>query len=75
LLDIDEIGLCQTRDTMKKFTSKVSICKLDFSKKAQIDSLWEDFNNEIPDILINNAGIYPFKNYLELDEDELELFP
>jgi NAD(P)-dependent dehydrogenase (short-subunit alcohol dehydrogenase family) len=72
LLDIDERGLCQTRDTMQKFTSRVSICKLDLSKKAQIDSLWEDFNDEIPDILINNAGIYPFKNYLELDEDELK---
>ena len=72
LLDIDERGLCQTRDTIQKFTSRVSICKLDLSKKAQIDSLWEDFNDEIPDILINNAGIYPFKNYLELDEDELK---
>jgi len=72
LVDIDEIGLCQTRDTMEKFTSKVSVCKLDLSKKAQIDSMWEDFNDEIPDILINNAGIYPFKNYLELDEDELK---
>ena len=72
LLDIDERGLYETRDTMQKFTSKVSVCKLDLSKKAQIDSLWEDFNDEIPDILINNAGIYPFKNYLELDEDELK---
>jgi len=36
LLDIDEKGLYQTRDTMQKFTSKVSICKLDLSKKAQI---------------------------------------
>lgn len=72
LIDIDERGLCETRDTMQKFTSRVSICKLDLSKKAQIDSLWEDFKDEIPDILINNAGIYPFKNYLELDEDELK---
>ena len=72
LVDIDERGLCQTRDSMQKFTSRVSICKLDLSKKAQIDSLWEDFNDEIPDILINNAGIYPFKNYLLLDEDELK---
>ena len=72
LLDIDERGLYETRDTMQKFTSRVSVCKLDLSKKAQIDSLWEDFNDEIPDILINNAGIYPFKNYLELDEDELK---
>jgi len=72
LVDIDERGLYETRDTMQKFTSRVSVCKLDLSKKAQIDSLWEDFNNEIPDILINNAGIYPFKNYLELDEDELK---
>ena len=72
LLDIDERGLCQTRDTMQKFTSRVTICKLDLSKKVQIDDLWEDFTDEIPDILINNAGIYPFKNYLELDEDELK---
>ena len=72
LVDIDERGLNETNDTMQKFTSRVSVCKLDLSKKAQIDSLWEDFNDEIPDILINNAGIYPFKNYLELDEDELK---
>jgi len=72
LVDIDERGLNETNDTMQKFTSLVNIIKLDLSKKAQIDSMWEDFNDEIPDILINNAGIYPFKNYLELDEDELK---
>jgi NAD(P)-dependent dehydrogenase (short-subunit alcohol dehydrogenase family) len=72
LVDIDERGLNETSDTMQKFTSRVSIIKLDLSKKAQIDNMWEDFNDEIPDILINNAGIYPFKNYLELEEDELK---
>ena len=72
LVDIDERGLNETNDTMQKFTSKVSVRKLDLSKKVQIDNMWEDFNDEIPDILINNAGIYPFKNYLLLDEDELK---
>ena len=57
MLDIDERGLNETRDSMQKFTSIVSVCKLDLSKKVQIDSLWEDFNDEIPDILINNAGL------------------
>ena len=53
MIDIDEGGLNETRDSMQKFTSRVSVCKLDLSKKVQIDSLWEDFNDEIPDIKIN----------------------
>ena len=53
LIDIDEGGLNETRDSMQKFTSRVSVCKLDLSKKAQIDSLWEDFNDEIPDMKNN----------------------
>jgi len=72
LVDVNDKGMCETRDAMHKFTSKINICKLDLSKKAQIDNLWEDFKDEIPDILVNNAGIYPFKNYLEIDEQEFK---
>jgi NAD(P)-dependent dehydrogenase (short-subunit alcohol dehydrogenase family) len=38
------------------------------AKKESIDAFWEDIAGELPDIIINNAGIYPFKDYLEVDK-------
>jgi len=29
---------------------------------------WKNISGNLPDILINNAGIYPFKDYLKVDE-------
>jgi len=50
---------------------KVNIHKVDLSTKEEIDMLWEKLNENPPDILINNAGIFPFKDFLELDEQFL----
>jgi len=68
LVDIDEVGLNSTLEYLKEFDCIKKIYKIDLSKKEEIDNYWADPNFDLPDILINNAGIYPFKNYLKVDE-------
>lgn len=67
LLDINEKGLHSTEKCLDPFNCKRQNFVFDLSKKEEIDKFWENLGEDIPDILINNAGIYPFKNYLEVD--------
>lgn len=47
----------------------VTVLTADLSKKEDIDSLWASIPDiELPDIIINNAGIYPMKEYTKVDE-------
>ena len=72
LLDIDEIGLKNIKDAAEPYGCRVDTYNTDLAKKESIDSFWEDIANELPDIIINNAGIYPFKDYLEVDKNFYE---
>jgi len=73
LIDVDEAGLCNTRDDLAHFhESDKHIHKVDLCHKIQIDALWEKLENNLPDILINNAGIYPFQDFLEVNAEFLE---
>jgi 3-oxoacyl-[acyl-carrier protein] reductase len=38
----------------------------------EIDALWNRLKGEEPDILVNNAAIYPSKSFLEVDEKFLK---
>ncbi|MBM3707662.1 MAG: SDR family oxidoreductase [Actinobacteria bacterium] len=68
LLDIDEKGLQETKELLNIFNCNITTYKVDLSKKEEIDLFWENAGENLPDILINNAGIYPFKDYLKVDE-------
>jgi len=68
LVDIDEEGLKVVKKELLKFETEINTYKVDLSKKKEIDSLWEIINEKAPDVLINNAGIYPFKDFLKTDE-------
>jgi 3-oxoacyl-[acyl-carrier protein] reductase len=68
LVDMNREGLRTVKKELLQFTSEISIHKVDLSKREQIDDLWENLEGEEPDILINNAGTYPFKNFLEVDD-------
>jgi len=68
LLDIDEKGLQKTKELLNKFNCEKQNYKIDLSIKEEIDNFWENNSQKLPDILINNAGIYPFKAYLKVDE-------
>jgi NAD(P)-dependent dehydrogenase (short-subunit alcohol dehydrogenase family) len=68
LVDIDEKCLRELQLELRRFQTTINVHRVDLSKKAVIDSLWNDLSGKEPDILINNAGIYPFLNFTELDE-------
>lgn len=72
LVDIDKKGLEQARNDLEIFNIDVSTFIIDLSNKQAIDDFWKDTEIEIPDILINNAGIYPSMDYLKVDKDFYE---
>ena len=72
LLDIDEDGLKDIKDAAESYGGQVDTFNTDLAKKESIDSFWQGLTIEVPDIIINNAGIYPFKDYLEVDKSFYE---
>jgi len=72
LVDINEEGLYTLKDELSKFGVEVLTFVVDLSKKENIVSLWNEIRGKEPDILINNAGIYVFRDFLEIDEKFLE---
>jgi NAD(P)-dependent dehydrogenase (short-subunit alcohol dehydrogenase family) len=68
LVDIDEKGLKKVKDDLASFNIKIQTFAADLSNKTIIDNLWNNLNGIIPEILVNNSGIYPSKNYLEIDQ-------
>ncbi|MEM4244535.1 MAG: SDR family NAD(P)-dependent oxidoreductase [Candidatus Bathyarchaeia archaeon] len=72
LVDIDEAKLEATRDELAKFNGKISLYKVDLSRKSEIDQLWRKLEGKEPDILVNNAGVYPLRDFLEVDEAFLQ---
>ncbi len=68
LVDINKRGLTVLKEEFSQFKSEINIHKADLSRKEEIDALWEELEGKEPGILVNNAGMYPFKNFLELDD-------
>lgn len=68
LVDMNKEGLRIVKKELSQLAPEVNIHKVDISKKEQIDTLWEHLEGEEPDILINNAGIFPLKVFLEVDD-------
>ena len=67
LVDTNSKGLRVVKKELSQFKPEINIHKTDMSQKEQIDSLWEELSGEEPDILVNNVGIYPFRNFTEVD--------
>jgi NAD(P)-dependent dehydrogenase (short-subunit alcohol dehydrogenase family) len=68
LVDINKEGLEQVKDDLSEITVSVITYKVDVGEKDAIDTFWASLHEEDPDVLINNAGIFPFKEFLETDE-------
>lgn len=67
LLDRDKAGVEQTAEAVGCFSASVQTQVIDLMQKAQIDAFWKGLDISIPDTLINNAGSYPMRNFLQLD--------
>ena len=50
-----------------------TVHELDLEHKARIELFWEGLSpRSFPDVLVNNAGIYPMEDFLHLDEAFLQ---
>src|SRR4030042_5127495 len=67
LVDINSRGLDVVKKELAHFRREGNTYRVDVSSQDAIDALWDTLKGKEPDILINNAGIYPFKNFLETD--------
>jgi len=72
LVDINEDGLKKVKEGLSNFGVEVNIHRVDLSNKKEIDELWSKLEDHVPDTLVNNAGIYPFRDFLEIDEEFLK---
>lgn len=72
LVDVNERTLEEAKKELTQFDVEVNTYRVNLSKKQEIDDLWEKLKGKEPDILINNAGIYPTKPFLEVDESFLK---
>ena len=71
-VDIDLQALQRLRQEFEQEDAALICRHLDISRKDEIDRLWSVLEPEEVHVLINNAGIYPFKDFLELDEALLD---
>ena len=67
LVDINRKGLGTVKKECAKFKSEINLHKVDISQKEEIDALWQELSGKEPDVLVNNAGVYPFKQFLEVE--------
>lgn len=67
LVDIDEGRLAKLGRQLEDAGGKVSLYPADLADRMAIARLWQEIGGAAPDILINNAGIFPFCKYLETD--------
>jgi NAD(P)-dependent dehydrogenase (short-subunit alcohol dehydrogenase family) len=68
LVDMNPKGLEDLKQQLSSYNVEIDLFVVDLSNKQQIDLLWRSLKGKDPDILINNVGIYPMKNFLEVDE-------
>ncbi|OGZ35860.1 MAG: 2-deoxy-D-gluconate 3-dehydrogenase [Candidatus Portnoybacteria bacterium RIFCSPHIGHO2_01_FULL_39_19] len=72
LLDVNCEGLEKNKEELKNNDCQIDNYVLDLSEKKHIDDFWNSLGIKQPDILINNAGIYPFQDYLTIDESSFD---
>lgn len=72
LIDKDNEGMQKLKTSFSDLKTNLTTYSFDLSEKTEIDKFWTEIDGESVDILINNAGMYPFKKFLELDESYLE---
>ncbi len=71
LVDINLREMKKIAAELRDFDVKVNVHKVDLSKREEILALWEELGDGV-DILINNAGIYLFKDFTDVDEEFFE---
>lgn len=68
LVDLDAAKLDALAQELSQHFSGLQTHVLDLSDRSAITELWAALAGNEPEILVNNAGIYPSKSPLEVDE-------
>lgn len=68
LVDINEADIAKVERELRGSGAAVRTFVVDLSRKEEIDRLWMMLKREEPHILVNNAGVYPMKPFVEVDE-------
>jgi NAD(P)-dependent dehydrogenase (short-subunit alcohol dehydrogenase family) len=55
------------KEELASYDKEVHVHRVDLSKKEEIDGLWLGLKGKEPEILVNNAGIYPSRCFLDVD--------
>ncbi len=69
LVDRDEPALAAVGQALTARGAEIAIFPLDLADPAARDDLWDTLRPWPPGILVNNAGIYPFRPFLDVDPD------
>jgi len=67
LVDVNPSRLEAVKAEVERLGVNVSLHVVDLADKSQIDGLWSELGDT--DVLVNNAGIYPSKDFLDLDQE------
>jgi NAD(P)-dependent dehydrogenase (short-subunit alcohol dehydrogenase family) len=70
LVDFDEKGLKETFFQLNQ-PEKHKLYRVHLDSKAEIDKLWQSLD-DCPDTIINNAGTYPFQDFLKLSKGDYQ---
>ena len=70
LVDLDLEGLTKVRDGLSSFPIEIGVHRVDLAEKEEISGLWDGLGDV--DVLVNNAGTYPERDFLEIDDEFLE---
>ncbi|HJW75342.1 MAG TPA: SDR family oxidoreductase [Thermoleophilia bacterium] len=72
IVDLDLPGLQAVAESVSRPGCVVALHELDLTRKKQIATLWEGLDAALPDTLVNNAGSYPLRDFLEITPAFLE---
>jgi short-subunit dehydrogenase len=67
LVDLNEGRLNKVKEDLRQFNTEINIHKVNLSRQEEISVLWQKLEGREPEILVNNAGIYPAKSFLDVD--------
>ena len=70
LVDLDLEGLTGVRDGLSSFPVEIGVHRVDLAEKEEISGLWDGLGDV--DVLVNNVGTYPERDFLEIDGEFLE---
>lgn len=67
LVDLDTDMLASVKAELYPFGKEVHSHTVDLGNQDELHQLWANLAERLPDVLINNAGIYPLKKFEQVD--------